>query len=1253
MNGRPLVISMSEYEVLETDIAIIGMAGRFPGSDSVAEFWQNLLAGKSGIRDVSEAELRQIGVPEEVFAQPNYVRRTASISSAKNFDAPFFGYGQAEARLLDPQQRLFLEYSWAALESAGYIPDEIDVPVGVYAGCGLNRYLLTNMDINTTNFDIDEFQKMIASDKDFLATRVAYKLNLRGPAINVQSACSTSLLAAQMGVVALQTYQCDLAICGGASVGVPHGAGYLFSDGLIFSKDGHCRPFSPDANGTLFGEGVGVVVLKRLEDALADGDNVVAVISSAAVNNDGRDKVGFTAPNVRGQAEVVSLAQELAEISPTQMRFIETHGTATSLGDPIELSGLHQAFGGLSVAEPFCALGTLKANIGHLDAAAGVAALIKTALVVQHRQIPPVYVDGAPPAIGDASSPFYFNRDRVDLADDAEPFYAGVSSFGVGGTNVHLILRNLGMAQNPPAAPRAGKYALPFSAAHPDALKALRKQAARYLKQQPSLIADVAYTLRHARKRFDTALVTVAYPEGADSLNLVNGEVVDLTLSDRYGMMFTGQGAHYLGMSRELYRAQPAFARELDDVLAVLRDLQLTDVVDYLSAPESLAKTDENRTELVQPALVAVQYALARTLMNWGIVPAVYLGHSIGEYTAACLDGVFDLRTALQIVAVRGRLMASTAEGAMLVVFASRSLVASLLTEHLEISIENSRENIVVSGSGEAVRAFAAVLDGQGIKHASLPNRHPFHSRYMEPVMSQFADAMAEMVFHAPAGRFQPASLRQTVEQAATAEYWVQHLRQEVNFKYALEQAALSGVEHFIEVGPGGALTRFVKDTLSIPVNTYRTLGNAKAGNPEPVNFDLALAALALHNPDLSLDPWGFGDDGRRSASLPTYPFRPLEYWLEPKRQAAVATARVPASETHAPPAAVNSGVRDDLDRSLLAVWEQVLEQTGLTIDSNFFDLGGDSLTAIKLVKDMHKATGMEISHSSVFEHPTIRELVDQAGENADKAASVVLLNGVQTGTPIFCLCGVQIYKEFALHFTDSAVYGMYAREEIAVIQREEQGAAGDISIDSLVETYVQAVIRHLSGRELMLVGLSFGGLLGLEIYERMTAMGYRVKRLILFDSYLQSSHYRSLPKILVDSARRYEEYGFRRFCLMAYDRVRRKVRAKMGKQAVVSPWNHARAERRRGDAFHRIAKAFNATNKTYPLDALLIKASRTNAGFGMTSKPDYGMRKVITGHLVVAEVHADHVDMVRGDVVDEVYDMVRNYIDAAEPGGA
>ncbi|WP_026193645.1 type I polyketide synthase [Teredinibacter turnerae] len=1242
---------MNEVNVSDTDIAIIGMAGRFPGSDSIEEFWQNLMQGKSGISDVSEKELRDIGIPQSVYGQPNYVKRTASISDAKCFDAEFFGFSHAEARLLDPQQRLFLEYAWKALEAAGYIPDEIDSPVGVYAGCGLNRYLLTNMDIDTVNFDIDEFQKMIASDKDFLATRVAYKLNLRGPAINVQSACSTSLLAAQMGIAGLQSYQCDVALCGGATVAVPHGAGYLHSDGLIFSKDGYCRPFSPGANGTLFGEGVGAVVLKRLEDALNDGDDVVAIISAAAVNNDGRDKVGFTAPSANGQTEVISLAHELAEVAPEQIRFVETHGTATALGDPIELTGLARAFGDLRVAEPFCALGTLKANIGHLDAAAGVAALIKTALVLQHRTVPPVCVNGAAPQVGQEQSPFYFNRTPVDLSNSTETLYAGVSSFGVGGTNVHLIMRDAAEYQPAVELPTGEKYALPISAHHRDSLKALRKEIARYTRQYPASLADVSCVLRESRKRLQHGQAVVAYPKADGEPMLVNGEQLNLNCNQRAAFMFTGQGAHFLGMTSELYAAQPCYAKELDAVLAVLQELGLGEVVSYLQAPEKLSPADENRTDLVQPALVAVQYALARCLMRWGIQPAVLMGHSIGEYTAACLDGIFDIRTALRIVAERGRLMAATEEGAMVVAFATRSAVEALLDDTLEISIENSRENIVVSGSHENINAFIKRLDGESIKHATLPNRHPFHSRYMEPALAPFAAAMGEAKFAPAAGLFQPASKEAKAGQAATVEYWTAHLRHEVNFKFAIEQAAKAGIENFIEIGPGGALTRFVKDTLDANVNVFRTLGNAKTGNPENVNFDLAVAGMALQFPRLDIAAWGFGVDGRRRA-IPTYPFRKEEHWLSPKRVAQSSQAQqTPVARTQLNPSNDDEGgARQDLDRSLLAVWAQVLEQPQLTIDTNFFDLGGDSLSAIKLVKDMHKATGIEFTHSSVFEHPTIRDLVDQMGDDAEKAASVVLLNGVAEGVPVFCLCGVQIYKEFANHFLHNPVYGMYAKEEIAIIQDEAEGeGSAEVSIDSLVDTYVQAVIRHLSGKELMLVGLSFGGLLALEVNQKLTELGYRVKRVVLFDSYLQSSHYRTLPKLMVDSFARYQQYGLRRFSSIIAGRVSQKVAGKLGLKSGAKRvvWDHESAERNRGDAFHRIARAFNATGKTYDFDALLIKASRTNAGFGMASKPDYGMSKVITGHLDVAEVHADHVDMVTGDVVDEVYDLVHNYIKA------
>ncbi|HEX6291075.1 MAG TPA: type I polyketide synthase, partial [Herpetosiphonaceae bacterium] len=724
------------------EIAIIGITGRFPGATTIEQYWQNLRDGVESVMFFSEAELTARGVDPALLRDPDYVRATAQIDGIEEFDAAFFGLSHREAEITDPQQRLFLEYAWSALEHAGYNPERYDGAIGVFGGATINTYLLYNLAAHSSLIDsLDPVQIDIGNAGDYLTTRVSYKLNLKGPSHTIQSACSTSLVAVHVACQSLLNDECDIALAGGVSINMQQRNGYRYVEGGIASPDGHCCPFDANAQGTIFGSGVGVVVLKRLEDALADGDTIHAVIRGSAINNDGALKVGYTAPSVDGQAQVISEALGYADIDPVTISYIEAHGTGTALGDPIEIQALTKAFRATTDASGFCAVGSVKGNIGHLGAAAGVASLIKAVLALKHRQIPPSLHYTAPnPDIDFASSPFYVNDRLADWPANTGPQRAGVSSFGVGGTNAHVILEEAPQAVPSDAA--QPWQLLTLSAKTATALDALTTNLRDHLKQQPDLnLADVAYTLQIGRQHFNHRR-TVVCRDRDEALHAL--ETLDPTrvLSDvqqavdrPVAFLFTGQGAQYVGMARELYEQEPVFRAALDrccDLLLPHLGLDLRRLLYPTPADAASAAQQLDQTQITQPALFVIAYALAQLWIAWGVQPAAMVGHSIGEYVAACLAGVFSLEDALALVAARGRLMQALPPGAMLAVPLPASDVQPWLGRDLALAAINGPAQCVVAGPTEAVAALEEQLRAQGSDVRRLPTSHAFHSAMLD-----------------------------------------------------------------------------------------------------------------------------------------------------------------------------------------------------------------------------------------------------------------------------------------------------------------------------------------------------------------------------------------------------------------------------------------------------------------------------------------------------------------------------------------
>ncbi len=878
-------------------IAIIGMAGRFPKAATVDEFWRNLCQGSEAISFFSDEELAQAGiaVPKN---KPNYVKARGVLEGADLFDAAFFGIKPKEAEVMDPQHRIFLECAWEALETAGWDPERFDGLIGVFAGMSMNTYAAHNLMPHADLVElVGEYQLMLGNDKDFLPTRVSYKLNLKGPSLNIQTACSTSLVAVCDACHHLLSYQCDMALAGAVSISFPQKKGHYYQQGGIISPDGHCRAFDAKAAGTVAGEGVGIVVLKRLQDARADGDQVLAVIKGFALNNDGSLKVGYTAPSVEGQADVIAMAQAMAGVPADSISYIEAHGTGTPLGDPIEIEGLTKAFRASTSRKQFCAIGSVKSNIGHLDTAAGVAGLIKTTLALRHRLLPPTLHFAEPnPSIDFANSPFTVNKSLTPWTNNGTmPRRAGVSSFGIGGTNAHVVLEEA-PALEPTNKGRPAQL-LVLSAKSATALEQATTNLREHLRVHREIdLADTAYTLQVGRRRFTHRRMLVCRSvEDADGiLGKVEpkGGVITHAQENESPVMFLfpGQGSQHINMGFELYKGERTFREQIDccsELLQPQLGLDLRTVLYPKPGDEPAATQQLLQTAITQPALFVIEYALARLWMAWGIEPVAMLGHSIGEYVAASIAGVFSIEDTLKLVAERGRMMQRLPEGTMLAVRLPEREVKPLLNDNVSLAAINGAALCVVSGPAEAVEEVRADLDKRGVACKPLHTSHAFHSRMMEPALKPFAELVRSLPRKPPAIPFisNVTGVWITAEQATDPDYWASHLRQTVRFADGLAELFKRPDSVLLEVGPGHTLSNLARQH---PAKNPQTLAvsSLPASNESSSDLESVLSALGqlwLRGANVNWCQFYDGERRRRIA-LPTYPFERKRYWVEPLR---------------------------------------------------------------------------------------------------------------------------------------------------------------------------------------------------------------------------------------------------------------------------------------------------------------------------------------------------------------------------------
>lgn len=874
-------------DVRDLDIAVVGVACRVPGAATPDAYWDNLLGGVESITDVDDHTLRARGVPEDLLRDPRYVRRAAILDDHDGFDARFFGLGDLEASLLDPQHRHFLECTWEVLESAGHRPDIFDGRISVFAGSGLHAYfayhLISNPDLMRRHGLF--LVRHTGNDKDFLATRASYELDLKGPSLNIQTACSTSLVAIHLGCQSLLNMESDIALCGGVTIELPHGIGYVAREGEILSPDGRCRAFDADASGTLFGSGVGMVALRRLSDALEDGDPIRAVIRGTAINNDGRAKVGYLAPSVDGQAAVVAEALELAEVDASSISYVEAHGTGTPVGDPIEVAALTQAYRQHTDAIGFCGLGSVKPNIGHLDTAAGVASFLKVVGALERKQLPASLHFRAPnPALSLDASPFRVVASRQPWQSDG-PRRAGVNSVGVGGTNAHVILEEA--PARAAASPSSGPYWLPLSARSATAAARRCEDLRAWLERHPDAdLADVSHTLRRGRVPMPHRCAMLV-DDRADALRRLAAppEPREASSDTRTVWLFAGGGAQHPGMAAELYRSEPSYAAAIDEALRALPSEHAAVVRELLleaSDPASDARLARPANAL--PALLATQVATARWLIAHGHEPDVVVGHSMGEYTAAHVAGALSLRDAMRLVRTRGELFESLPAGAMTSVGLPADELQARLPHGVSLAADNATSLSLAAGPVAQIEALEAALEADGVECRRIAIDVAAHSSMLDPILEPFRGFVRSIRFESPTTPIisNLTGQREPAETFTDPDYWVRHLREPVRFGAGMQSLLDEGRAVLVEIGPGRVLTSLARvnaawsDEHTI-VTTMRHPRDAAGADRDRLRD--ALGAVWAAGAEVEAP----GDDaGRRRLPLPTYPFEHQRYWIEP-----------------------------------------------------------------------------------------------------------------------------------------------------------------------------------------------------------------------------------------------------------------------------------------------------------------------------------------------------------------------------------
>jgi len=988
------------------EIAVIGMSGRFPKAPDIQTFWQNLVDGIEGVVCITADDLIRIGKDPSVLSNPDYVPATFALEDVENFDAGFFGFSPREVEVMDPQLRLFVETAWTTLEHAGYDPAQYQGRIGVFGGVGRNSYLMNNLATQQKYREmLHEYHMLVGNERDFATTHASYRLNLTGPSVDVQTACSTSGVAIHLACQSLRAGDSHMTLVGGCKVICPNQEGYTYVEGGPLAPEGHIRAFSDDANGMVRGSGSAMLLLKRLDDALADGDSIYGLIKGSAINNDGSEKIGFTAPSVRGQAEVIRDALLDASLTADDMSYIEAHGTGTKMGDPIEVAGLTRAFRESTLRKGFCAIGSVKTNIGHLDAGATAAGVIKTLLSLTHEQIPASLNFRAPnPEIDFANSPFYVNAKLAPWKRGAVPRRAGISSFGLGGTNVHIIVEEAPLL--PPTDPGRSDELLVVSARSEAAVDSAIRRLGDFLNDRPNCsLADVAHTLQQGRRAFayrkvlaaSTVADAAACLRADDKSRILSGPPTNTT--PEVVFMFPGGGAQYANMAKGLYEAESVYRTEIDNCAALLQPILGLDIrtLMFPTGDVEAASRQLETPSLALSALFATEYALAKLWRSFGVRPAMLIGHSMGEYTAACLAGVMSLQDGLALVSCRGRLFETLPEGGMLSIPLSEAEARKHIGSDLDIAAVNRPTQCVASGSVSEIEAAKKKLQIAGIESTRIHINVAAHSRLVEPILEEFRVFVRKIKLSAPTLPVisNSSGVAITDAQATDPEYWASHLRATVQFSRGLETILSRGTLAVVEVGPGQTLSTFARQH---PTRSTNTVVVSSLRHPQEGVADgrfLANALGKLWVAGVSLDWKGYRKGQmRRRVELPTYPFERTRHWIDAQATtgapAAKATVAIPTNAATlqvvipalapAPTASTTTSLPRK-ERIVAELQRIVSELSGIpaaSIDphATFLELGFDSLFLTQANGQFRAVFGVPITTRQLLEKtPTLGTL--------------------------------------------------------------------------------------------------------------------------------------------------------------------------------------------------------------------------------------------------------------------------------------
>lgn len=1128
-------------------IAVVAVAGRFPAAKDVEAFWRNLCEGKECISVLTEEELLLSGVTPHEMHDASYVRAAGVVDDIDAFDADFFGFTPREASVLSPQHRIFLECAHEALERAGYDSAKYKGRVGVFSGAGPNEYLLMHLFSNyggNSKIDIGAWGAFFAEPYS-IPLLASYKMNLQGPSLAIDSACSTSLVAIHLACQNLLGRECDMAIAGGIRLRVPQKAGYTYFEGGIASPDGHCRAFDAKARGTLTGNGIGLVVLKRLEDALADGDVIHAVVRGSAVNNDGSAKAGFTAPGVRGQAEVIAEALAMAGVEPNTVGYIEAHGTGTALGDPIEIAALNRAY---TADSPWTRnsvpIGSVKTNIGHLDAAAGVAGFIKTVLSLKHGKIPPsLHFERANPQIDFDGGPFFVNTMLREWRRSHTPRRAAVTSLGIGGTNAHVVLEEAPARAT--TRPSRSHELLVMSAKTNAALDSAMVRLSKHLDAHTyDHLADVAYTLHVGRGAFEhrAAMVCQNATDAVSALRTNEGERIfrgTVTGSPSVRFLFPGQGAQYVNMGRQLYEREASFRADISRCAAILRPhlgLSLVDILYPSKDRLEFAASQLRETRFAQPALFVVEYALARLWMRWGLQPDAMIGHSLGEYVAACLAGVFTLEDALRLVTIRGALVQEAPRGAMVAVSLSEAEILPWLGSECEIAALNAPSACAISGSFEAISELELKLSGQGIRYNRLHTSHAFHSRMMDSVLQTFRSEVAKVKRNPPKIPFVANVTGKfiTPAEATSVDYWVAQLRETVRFSDGIQCLLEERAAFLLDIGPGWTASTLAKQH-SLASDRLIVAASPRADDSRS---DIAIALEALGQlwvSGVEIDwPSFHADEQRRRVELPTYPFQPKRYWLEtvppwPER-APNGTRQSTAHEDtpdkpheNANDIVSNFLNADEVQDRIAQIMATVLGLERVGAHEDFFALGGTSVTAIEVMSKLARVFQVHLPPHELLRATTaatmaslVHALEKSAGTSthASQSSGPIEIQAGERGRDALFLVhpvGGHVFHYRSLARAIGPTQPVYGFQSAGLVI----GADPTVSIEQMAESYVAMLRKFQPNGPYCLGGSSFGGIVAYEMARMLVAQSQSVRLLALLDTPGPTQ----MPRFLADQA--------------------------------------------------------------------------------------------------------------------------------------